>query len=110
MIFGLATDDGGLMAFATDADAISYCEGIDVENGEWSFFANDGAPLEAHFTAPNRKGSFTVASGTYVLRPAASSPPLRSVLSNVRYVEGQGLHTIADVEAVLANARLASKQ
>jgi hypothetical protein len=104
MIFAFATDDCGLMAFATEPDAISYCEGIDVENGEWSFFAHDGSPLEAHFTTPNRKGSFTGASGTYVLRPNASGPSLCSLLSNVSYVEGEGLRTVAEVEAVLADA------
>lgn len=29
MIFALATDDRSLMAFATEAEATAYCEGVD---------------------------------------------------------------------------------
>src|SRR5205814_10458846 len=47
MVFALATDDGGLMAFPSAVDASSYCEGIDVKDAVWLFFPDDGSPLEA---------------------------------------------------------------
>src|SRR5689334_3018110 len=59
MIFAFATDDRGLMTYADEAEAVAYAEGIDVEEGGWRFFAADGAELEAVFSTPNSRGSFT---------------------------------------------------
>ena len=70
MIFAVSTDDRSLMTFATEAEAIAYCEGLDVEAAIWLFWNNRGEPLEAHFSVPNKRGFFGVASGVYSLVPA----------------------------------------
>jgi hypothetical protein len=104
MVFALAKDDRTLKVFATEADAISYCEGIDVEEGGWLFFANDGLPLEPHFSHPSRRGTWTVTSGIYSLRPSSIrvNPTLRDRLHEVVSVDGiPGISTIADVERLL---------
>ena len=38
MIFAFDTDDRSLMVFSSEAEAIAYCEGVDVEEGGWSLF------------------------------------------------------------------------
>ena len=88
MIFALSTDDRTLTAFPTEADAIAYCEGVDVEDGVWLFFASDGKPLAPRFTTANRHGLFSVVSGSYVLDPASSGVHLRDVLKGVAAVDG----------------------
>ena len=100
MVFALATDDGALMAFPSAREAEAYCEGIDVEDGVWLLFAEDGSPLEARFERPNRRGPFTV-SGTYLLQRALSGRWLQERLAQVRTVEGCGLTTIAQIVEVL---------
>jgi hypothetical protein len=69
--FVLATDDRTLYAFRNRKDAISYCEGIDVEDGVYLFWDEAGAPLEPNFLKPNSRGRFAVASGEYTLVPAS---------------------------------------
>lgn len=96
MIFALATDDWGLMAFSGISDAVAYCERIDVEEGGWLFFAEDGTPLEPHFSKPS--------TGPYFLRPASLGGSLREHLASVKSVEGLGLSTVADVTRVLSGA------
>ena len=54
MVFALDTDDGGLLVFPTTAEAAAHCKGIDVKDGFWRFFAEDGSPLEARFEGPNQ--------------------------------------------------------
>ena len=104
MIFALATDDHGLMIFASEADAVANCEGIDVAEGGWEFFAADGVPLEPFFSKPASRGHLVVTSGKYMLRPAenATRPHLRERIKVVAYVEGiPGVASVADVERLL---------
>ena len=104
MVFALAKDDHGLMVFATEAEAIAYCEGIDVEEGGWLFFANDGSPLEPHFSRPSHRGTFAVRSSEYSLRLAQSGThlSLRDRLNEIASVEGMlGVSSVADVERLL---------
>ncbi len=108
MIFALASDDHGLMIFATEADAVAYCEGIDVVEGGWEFFAADGAPLEAHFSQPASRGAVFVVPGKYTLRAAGGTrPSLSERLDTVTYVEGMpGVASVADVERLLKALQL----
>ena len=96
MVFAIATDDWGLMAFPSFSEAVAYCERIDVEAGGWLFFAGDGTPLEARFSKPT--------SGPYFLRPTSVGKSLKEHLASVRSVEGQGLSSVADVTRVLSGA------
>ena len=103
MVFALNTVDGGLVAFPSAREAEVYCEGLDVEDGIWLFFAEDGSPLEARFERPNRRGLFTV-SGTYTLQRALSGLWLQEQLARIKAVEGCGLTTVAElVEALKVN-------
>jgi hypothetical protein len=100
MVFALATGDGGLIAFPSAREAEAHCEGIDVGDGAWLFFADDGSPLEARFDRPNRRGPFTV-SGTYKLARALSGLWLQERLAEVKAVEGGGLTRIAELVEML---------
>lgn len=101
VIFALSSDDLGLTAFASEKEAVAYCEGIDVEQGGWQFFASDGRRLTAKFTNPNVRGRFSVVSGSYVLEPGSDDTGLEAVLDSVTYVEGCGLRSVADVRHLI---------
>lgn len=89
MIFVFATDDGSLGSFQTQAEAIAAAEGVDVEDGIYRFFSENGAELLPVFTTPNEKGSFTLFSGAYVLVPSsAAAPVLRGLVDKIRGYEG----------------------
>jgi hypothetical protein len=90
-IFAFSTDDRGLIVFARKEDAISYCEGVDIENGEWIFWDECGINMEAKFSTPNKIGKFTAASGKYDLVSFPEGLELIEFLSNVGYVEGNGI-------------------
>ncbi|MES2491559.1 MAG: hypothetical protein V4607_17370 [Pseudomonadota bacterium] len=79
MIFVVETEERALTVFRTEGEAIARCEGVDVEADVWLFWARDGSPLEAEFTTPNKRGWFSVRSGSYRLVPA--SPDHHTVLS-----------------------------
>lgn len=100
MIFALSTDDRVLHMFPTEDAAVSYAEGIDVEDGVWLFFNATGNPLEPVFSSPNERGRFSVLSGKYSLVPTLSSNKegLLELLPEVSGVEG--VPPLDDVEAV----------
>jgi len=90
-IFAFSTDDRGLEVFPGKEDAISYCEGIDIENGQWLFWDELGINLEPKFYVPNQKGKFKIISGKYDLVSFPQGLELIGFLSNVSYVEGRGM-------------------
>jgi hypothetical protein len=101
--FALATDDNTLMVFGSEKEAIGYCEGLDVFNGNWLFFSQNGTPLKAIFsTAP--KGKWLIDHGKYSLIPD-DGPGLRELFPRIAAVEGPpDVKSLADVERVLADA------
>lgn len=90
-IFAFSTDDKGLEVFPNKKEAICYCEGIDIENGEWVFWDEFSTNLEAKFSTPNQKSKVGVVSGKYDLVPFPEGLELIEFLSNVSYVEGRGM-------------------
>jgi hypothetical protein len=100
MVFALATDGGRLISFPSTQEAQAHCEGLDVGDGVWLFFANDGSPLEARFTRPNRRGVFTV-SGIYTLQRALSGRWLQERLAEVKTVEGCGPTSLEELVEIL---------
>jgi len=100
MMFALATNHGGLMTFPGMREAEAHCNGIDVEDGVWLFFADDGSPLEARFERPNRRGAFTV-SGTYKLQRALSGRWLQERLDQVKSVQGGAVTTVDELVELL---------
>lgn len=87
MIFALATDDRSLQIFADKDRAISYCEGIDVEDGVWKFWGPTGQALEAVFSKPNERRGSWVLSGVYLLLPSSGRPNLRAALAEAGSLE-----------------------
>src|SRR5262245_19005843 len=88
MIFALETDEQTLYRFTTDAEAIAYCEGVDVEAGIWLFWDAHGRPLAPRFITPNRRGILTVLSGHYLLEPTNDPlyAPLDDVLDEIQHL------------------------
>jgi hypothetical protein len=106
MVFAFATDDKTLMVFPDERAAIGYCEGWDVSEGGWLFFAADGSPMEAVFSSPAFKSGFVITHGRYSLRPIATSEKskLLALLPQVAAVEGDApLNTIAAIEGLLTS-------
>lgn len=104
MVFALDTDDGGLLVFPTTTEAAAHCKGIDVKDGFWWFFAEDGSPLEARFERLNQAGDSAVFVGSYILQRAMSGLWLQERLSQVMKVEGCGLSAVTElVETLKAN-------
>lgn len=90
MIFALSTDTLELFVFADEHEAISYAEGVDVKDGEWLFFFENGQLLKPVFSVPNERGKFSVVSGQYCLSPAeGNSTNLLDILPTVSSVEGK---------------------
>jgi hypothetical protein len=71
MIFAVETEERSLIAFPSEAEAVAYCEGLDVEAAVWLFWNDRGEPLEPKFSVPNKRGLFVVRNGTYSLAPAS---------------------------------------
>jgi hypothetical protein len=90
-IFAFSTDDRGLEVFSSKEEAISYCEAVDIENGEWIFWDEFGISMEVKFYTPNQKVKFSSVSGKYDLVPFPKGLELIEFLSNVDYVEGRGM-------------------
>lgn len=71
MIFVAETEERCLFVFASEAEAVARCEGLDVEAGVWVFWDADGAPLEPEFIVPNVQGLICVGNGSYRLNKAS---------------------------------------
>ena len=108
MIFALSADDRTLMVFPDEDAAISYCEGFDVAQAGWLFFAADGGALEPVFSEPASEPWVIISHGRYSLRPAPSKSRanLSAVLPSVAAVEGvAAVRTIVDVERLITLVR-----
>ena len=106
MVFAYAIDDGSLTAFSTEGEAIAYAEGIDVEDGAWRFFADDGAELTPCFKAANERSAWFVRSGNYnLVRGERSNFNLRDLMPEVRSYEGI-VRSLAEVLRVLNGNRI----
>jgi hypothetical protein len=88
-VFALDKDDGALYAFPSVHEAVAYCKGVDVADGFWRFFADDGSPLEA------RWDGFAEPQGPL------SGRWLQELLNQIRTVSGCGLATAADLDETL---------
>lgn len=108
MIFAFAED--GMLAVLDDvAAAQRECEGIDVEDGVYVFYAADGTWLRPRFTRPNRRRGFaffqTIESGEFVVEPDPSPPadidPIHVALDETAGLEPNG--HFATLDAVRAH-------
>jgi hypothetical protein len=103
VIYVFANDDHGLTAYASQEEAISACEAVDVEADNYRFFSATGRALRPRVTRPSSKGIFAVVSGEYLLEPddRPATLGLAAILAEVSYVEGCGLTTVSEVKVEL---------
>jgi FkbM family methyltransferase len=112
MIFASETGEKTLYVFPSEAEAVAYCEGLDVETGVWSFWNDAGAPLEPEFIVPSKRGLFSVQNGTYRLVEAefARRAHLLEALEHFKLVEGMPpLDSLAAVERHLTGTSIAEQ-
>jgi hypothetical protein len=101
MVFTLDMDDGALRALTSADEAAAHCKAVDVEDGYWLFFAEDGSPLEARFENATQSADPNAASPKYILQRAMSGRWLQERLEQVVTVEGCGLTTVAELVETL---------
>jgi hypothetical protein len=75
MVFALSTDDRTLHVFPDVETAVRHAEGVDVEDGVWLFFSDEGARLEPVFITPNGGAESRWSQGGTRFKPAAVAPP-----------------------------------
>ena len=98
MVYALANDDGSLFGFPNVAAAVAHCEGVDVADGVWSFFAESGSPLVPKFSRPVARGRFSVDSGSYALAPADEGPWLHQRLTDITSIQAAGVGNVSELE------------
>jgi len=101
MVFALDKDSGELLALPSPLDAPAHCKPIDVKDGYWLFFAEDGSPLEAWFDDPAAAEVSPEAPGEFALERAMSGLWLQERLDRVTAVKGCGLTTLEAVAETL---------
>ena len=97
MVYALDKDNGSLLAFPSAAEAAAHCKGVDVQDGYWLFFSQDGTPLEARFERGNQAANPAAVVGAYILQRAMSGRWLQERLAEVRTVKGCGITTITEL-------------
>jgi hypothetical protein len=104
MVFALDRDNGGLLALLSPVETDAQCKRIDVRDGFWLFFDEDGSPLEARFEHVNQSEDSVDSPGAYTLERPMSGLWLQERLAQVVTVKGCGITTVAElVEALKVN-------
>ena len=101
MLLALDKDDGSIVAFPSFDEAVAHCKGVDVRDGFWLLFDDDGSPLEARFEHPDLPANPARLSHAYTLQRAMSGRWLQERLGQVTRVEGCGLSSVAELEETL---------
>ena len=101
MVFALDRDNGGLVALSSLVEADAHCKRIDVKDGFWLFFDEDGSPLEARFEPMNQSEDSADPPGAYALQRPMSGLWLQERLVQVVTVKGCGLASVADLVETL---------
>ena len=101
MLFALDWEDGRLLAFASAVDAPEHCRGVDVRDGFWLFYADDGSPLEARFVHPDRPEGPAPVSHDFILQRAMSGRWLQERVGEVRSMQGCGPSSIDELVEML---------
>jgi hypothetical protein len=94
MVFALDKDNGGLLALSSPLETDAHCKRIDVMDGFWLFFDEDGSPLEARFEEVDPPGAYT-------LERPMSGLWLQERLAQVVTVKGCGITTLAELVETL---------
>ena len=101
MMFALDKDDGSLLVLATQDEAAVHCKPVDVHDGYWQFFDDDGSPLEARFEPKDQSGDAGESVGAYALHRAMSGLWLQERLGRIASVRGCGLASVDDLVETL---------
>jgi hypothetical protein len=94
MLFAFDKDTGEVLVLGSPVEAPGRCKPIDVKDGYWLFFADDGSPLEPRFDPTERPEDIP---GPYSLERAMSGLWLQERLEKVVSVTGGG---VGDVEGL----------
>jgi hypothetical protein len=94
MVFALDKDNGELLAFSSPLETDAQCKRIDVVDGFWLFFNEDGSPLEARFDSVDPPSAYT-------LERPMSGLWLQERLEQVVTVKGCGITTVAELVETL---------
>ena len=100
MLFALDKDTGEVVVLASPLEAPGRCKPIDVKDGFWLFFADDGSPLQPRFD-PGEDPD--VPPGPYSLERAMSGLWLQERLERVAAVTGGG---VGDVDGLAELLRI----
>ena len=100
-VFALDKDDGTLLALSSPAEVSAHCKSIDVRDGYWLFFADDGSPLLARFERRGADDGESLDPGPWSLERAMSGLWLQERLARLTSVSGCGLESVADLEELL---------
>jgi hypothetical protein len=98
MIFALDKDNGALLALPSPLEAPMHCKAIDVKDGFWLFFDDDGSPFEARFDPAE---DTELGPGPYTLERAMGGLWLQERIKKVTSVRGCGIATLADLDETL---------
>jgi hypothetical protein len=101
MVFALDRDNGALVALSSPLEADAHCKRIDVKDGFWLFFADDGSPLEARFERVSLAEDSADPPGPYSLERPMSGLWLQERLAQVTTVSGCDLTNVADLVETL---------
>jgi len=105
MVFALDRDNGELLAFSSPVETDARCKRIDVRDGFWLFFDEDGSPLEARFEHINQSVDSVDFPGAYTLERPMSGLWLQERLAQVVTVKGCGMTTVAELVEALKVGR-----
>jgi hypothetical protein len=98
MLFALDKVTGEVLILASPVDAPDRCKPVDVKDGFWLFFADDGSPLEARFDPTEGPDDVPDA---YSLERAMSGLWLQERLDKVAIVTGGGVDTVEGLAELL---------
>lgn len=101
MLFALDREDGSLIAFANEEEVAARCKGVDVRDGFWLFYADDGSPLEPRFLNPELPGKPPPVSHEFFLQRALSGKWLQERVEQVKTIEGGDLSSVDELVELL---------
>ncbi len=98
MLFAYDKDSSAVLALASPLEASTRCKAVDVQDGYWLFYDDDGSPLMARFDPLEESD---LGPGDFTLERALSGLWLQERLSKVTSVNGCGLASVADLDEML---------
>ena len=100
MLFAMDKETGEVRVLDSPFEAPERCKPVDVQDGYWLFFSDDGSPLEPRFDPGE---SLDYPPGPYSLERAMSGLWLQERLEKVTAILGGG---IGDVEGLAELLRI----